>query len=623
MKTMKNKLFLVSLMVIALVCIMAVSVFAAEPDESAKTVTLKDGAELPIWDTEGDALIWYKSTANANDGYANYDYIKAQASEVSYETSWRGGINGAMAYQVATVKINIGGATYDKDDIVVFNINDKDVLVTGTNDKGMPVNCLSDTFKNSTSIEYAFLRTDTVALQANAFIGASNLMYVNFEELTELNQIVGQCFNGCTSLFDGKTMDLSNTKITTMNSGSFNNTPIGAIIFPKTLTGFASWSMQGLTKIKRIDIPETVTWFSDTMFKNCYKLETVTGFAALFERGVLSAIPGATFQDCNSLVSVDLPETYTSIGGWAFYGTSSLKGTFTMPHECTSIGDNAFQGTGYETMILSPAITSIPAYAFRASYIKYLYMPAGVTSIANEVFRDMKVKMVIYYTGTNPETLKNVTVNNYNGVILDKSTVYVSASEFDLENKEDKNYVVFGYDHCAAFFGGHAWKGDESVSSTVNYFAPIEIVDTCANCLGKSIVKTIAPIFTWKGYAYSTYGEAYSVEQCFYVNNSAILEYTVYAPEFDYGVIATGNAGGTEIAPKLGEEKVQIGKFEKGANNYIVMKVIGITSEYASKNIVFCAYVLDGGKMFYLDGGVTSETVLGVSYNYLAGKTQG
>ena len=74
---MKKKLLLLTVLVIALTCIFAISVSAAEPDTSKETVQLKDSTVLPIWDTDGDALIWYKSTVNTEDGYANYDYIKA------------------------------------------------------------------------------------------------------------------------------------------------------------------------------------------------------------------------------------------------------------------------------------------------------------------------------------------------------------------------------------------------------------------------------------------------------------------------------------------------------------------------------------------------------------------
>jgi hypothetical protein len=129
---MKRKIIFTMLALAVLVCLFSVSVSAAAPNKDGEIVILSDNTALPLWDTEGDALIWYKSTANADDGYANYDYIKAQASEVEYKTSWAGNINGVFANQVGTVTITVDGNTYGNGDIVVFNIKDEDVVVKGS-----------------------------------------------------------------------------------------------------------------------------------------------------------------------------------------------------------------------------------------------------------------------------------------------------------------------------------------------------------------------------------------------------------------------------------------------------------------------------------------------------------
>ena len=624
---MKRKIFLGVLMVMALVCLMAVTAFAAEPNSNGETVTLGDGTVLPIWDTDGDALIWYKSSANTNDGYASYDYIKAQASEVSYVTSWAGGINGAYANQVGTVTINVNGASYGKNDIVVFNIKDEDVLVTSTNHgrQGQSVNCVAGVFQYSTSIEYVYLRLDTVAIQGSAFPGATKLKYVNIEELTELNQIVSQNFSGCTSLFEGVTLDLSKTKITTLNSGTFNNTPIGGLIFPETLTALGSWSLQGLTKIKEIHIPETVTSFGDTMFKNCYELETITGYKSLFERGVISKIQGATFLDCKALKSVDLPDTYTAIDGFAFKGTASLTGTFKLPKECTSIGEQVFHGTGFETIILNNNITVIPIYAFCQSYVKYVYIPAGVTEIGREAFRDVKNKMVVYYTGNDADVLKSITVNNYNGVILDKTTIYVSADEFDLENRETQHYVVYGYDNCEAFFGGHKMSENTEMKFT-SYFEAIKFASVCTNegCdhAGYDESKTIGAIFVDYGYSMTEgeIGGKLSMSQFFGIDKTNLEKYTTLTGNaFEYGFVVSSNADPMNEANSglIAEGKTYITTQNGFKHDYFAVAVAGFTDATVDNALTFCVYVKDGAKVSYLDNGETVETVNMKSYNQI------
>ena len=159
-----KRLLVFVLAALAITCICAFSVSAATPDENGETVTLSDTTVLPIWDTDGDALIWYKSTVNTEDGYPNYDYVKAQSAEVDYITGWAGSINGAHANQVGTVTITVGGKSYGKDDIVVFNVKDDDVVVTTSThgSVGKSVNCFGGTFKSSTVIVIVVTTDDVI-----------------------------------------------------------------------------------------------------------------------------------------------------------------------------------------------------------------------------------------------------------------------------------------------------------------------------------------------------------------------------------------------------------------------------------------------------------------------------
>ena len=625
---MKRKIFLGVLMVMALVCLMAVTAFAAEPNSNGEKVTLGDGTELPIWDTDGDALIWYKSSANTNDGYASYDYVKAQSSEVSYfGTNWAGLINGVQAYQTSTITITVDGASYGKNDIVVFNIKDEDVLVTTNNSIGKPVNCLESSFNNSKSIEYVFLRTDTVAMQAGVFSGCSNLKYVNFTDLTQLNQIIGQNFNGCTSLFAGETIDLSNTKLTGINNGTFGFVPAKRLLLPSTLTKLDNWCLQNMTGLEEFHIPETVTSFGNTMFNGCTSLKEVTGYKALFERGVIDKIQDTTFMNCKSLVSVDFPDTYSSIGGSAFRGMSSYKGTFVVSNECTSIGSTAFQDSGFDTIVVGTGVKTISSNAFRASQLKFVFISPNVTAIQQEAFRDMKNKVVVYYTGDNAEDLKSITVNSYNGVICDASTVCVSADSFDVENREDKNYIVYGYDNCEAFFGGHKMSENTEMKFT-SYFEAIKFASVCTNegCdhAGYDESKTIGAIF--KNYGYSMtevkIGGKLSMSQFFGIDDDNLKKYTDLTGEsFEYGIVVSSNADPLNEANAglIEAGKTHITKEDKIAHDYIVVSVAGFVTEgegaNADKGLAFCMFVKDGEKTSYLDNGKTVTAVELKSYN--------
>ena len=619
---MRKRIFLMVAMVIALACLLCVSAFAAEPDANGEKVTLGNGTVLPIWDTDGDALIWYVSTDNTEDGYADYDYVKAQSSEVDYKTSWTDGTQN----QVGTVTITVNGNTYDKNDFVVLNLKDEDVLVTTSahGRVGKPVNCFASAFTSSTTLEYVYLRLDTITLQASNFSGCTNLKYINISELEQLKIMGSQQFTNCTSLFEGQAIDLSKTKLTSLSSGVFNNVPAASIIFPETLTRLENWSLQALTKVKEIHIPENITFFGATMFKNCYELERVTGYKALFERGVISTIQENTFLDCKALTSVDFPDSFTSIGGSALRGTLSLTGTFRIPDECTSIGGSAFQDSGFETIIVGKGITTIPSNVFRASKLKSIFISTYVTKIEQEAFRDMKNKVVVYYTGSDVDSLRAITVHSYNGVIMDASTVCVSASEFDYENKQDKHYVVYGYNFCDALYNGQHDMSNGLKMQLTSYFDKITFACVCAREECKNAVtdesKTINPIFKYMGYSCTevAIGGAYSITQGYVIDGVALDKYREINPDFTYGFVASGVAN--PLAPE-NSDLVEAGKVivipcSFVAHSYVEIKLNGISDndEAKAKALVFCLFVEDNG-ISYLDGGTTSDSVNGITYN--------
>ena len=182
-----------------------------------------------------------------------------------------------------------------------------------------------------------------------------------------------------------------------------------------------------------------------------------------------------------------------------------------------------------------------------------------------------------------------------------------------------KSVIVYGYSPCDAFYNeAHQMAGEAGVINR-DYFGTIEIGDHCTvNGCGKTVIeKTVAPIFEWKGYSICTFGDVYSVTQGYLINKESVRLYTEYASDFDYGVLATVNTSGEAIKPMVGDAGVLSGEFNKDVNDYLDIKVIGIPEAHLDTLIVFCVYVVDGGKVSYLDNDSTLSEITGVSYNSL------
>ena len=253
---MKRKLLLVIAMVAVLACFFALAVSAEVHSNVDKTtkVILDSGTEVALFDSEGNALIWYL------DNSGNLQSIRADDIEdgdngvrVVYFTETNRG-------QTALAKVNIySGNTIvgQNKNIVVFNIMDDDIAFdTDPNQEGIqPMTLIMETFNkinkasNGTMLlEYVYLRLDTTKIGGRAFGDCTKLKYINIEELSELESLgatdgynYGGTFRNCSSLFANSVLDLSKTKITTITEGdplygNFAQTPISGIKLPSTVT---------------------------------------------------------------------------------------------------------------------------------------------------------------------------------------------------------------------------------------------------------------------------------------------------------------------------------------------------------------------------------------------------
>ena len=275
---MKRKLLLIIAMVAVLACFFALAVSADVHSNVDKTekVTLDDGTELNLFDSEGNALIWWRKGANTETGENIYECIRADDIEdgdngkrvVYFVESNRG--------QTALAKVNIysGGSIIGYNaDIVVFNIMDDDIAFdTDPNQEGIqPMTKIQETFNRDNKnpggqmrLEYAYLRLDTTQIGGKAFYWCNKLKYINISDLTELDRIgavsgydYGGTFCGCSSLFEGQVLDLSRTKLTTVgqgtiSQGNFEGVPITGIKFPTTLTWLAKFSFNSCSTLKDV-----------------------------------------------------------------------------------------------------------------------------------------------------------------------------------------------------------------------------------------------------------------------------------------------------------------------------------------------------------------------------------
>lgn len=433
-----KKIFLLFTLTAMLVCLFAISASAAAPDSTKESVTLDDGTVCPIWDTDGDALIWYKSTANTDDGYAAYDYVKAQDPSINYYADGNYTAAGGSSFnEVTSVKIN---DTNLKDVAVVVNFMDPDIKITSGKRKGEAFNGFKDILSWARNLEYAYLPTSLVAAMKNAMCGCPKLKYVNFEDLVNLEEIGQEGFAYNPMLFANGTLDLSHTKIAEIETGGLagsssklaERTNYKVLILPSTLKNLGNYPFQynnelttviGLesTSIKKITdscfttcpklssvaLPSTLTTIDQKVFYNCGSLTTVTlpagvtsiGNSAFYGCSRLTAVVGLEntsvkkinydcFSGCSQLSNVVLPSTLKEIDQKAFYKCISLT-TANIPEGVTFIGASAYDGcTSLATVTLPSTLLTMKDRIFQNTAITSIVVPNSVTSFGTDMFNN-------------------------------------------------------------------------------------------------------------------------------------------------------------------------------------------------------------------------------------------
>ena len=138
-----------------------------------------------------------------------------------------------------------------------------------------------------------------------------------------------------------------------------------------------AWSYDSLTSI---EIPNSVTSIGEWAFDGC------TGLTSIEIPNSVTSIGKYAFAYTN-LTSIEIPNSVTSIGYFAFFSCTNLT-SVTIPNSVSSINYNTFSGCSSITSVTIPnSITSIDDQAFQnCSSLTSVTIGSGVERIGEEAF---------------------------------------------------------------------------------------------------------------------------------------------------------------------------------------------------------------------------------------------
>ena len=269
-------------------------------------------------------------------------------------------------------------------------------VVMAANQRMIP----SETFSECVSLkEFDFSSITNIG--ANAFKG-SGLTSV---DLAATAVVADGAFSECTNI----------TAISMALSDSFrdvfpDSTNICEITIKPEVASIPENSYTNLPKLVKLYLPATVTSIGDDAFKDCDALMDVTiplcrpvkeVFANTFWKDgfKLSITSGSTaicdeaLANCNTLTSIEIPISITSIGNAAFSNCTALA-SLTLPQHVTTIGDLAFYNcTNLTSLIIPEQVTSIGSEAFcNCTALTDLKLLCEVPKVGDDIFNGISNK---------------------------------------------------------------------------------------------------------------------------------------------------------------------------------------------------------------------------------------
>ena len=197
----------------------------------------------------------------------------------------------------------------------------------------------------------------------------------------------------------------------------------------------------GCRRLKEIDIPESVTYIGAYAFSSCEDLLNVKIPTKL------TSIERAVFLGCSSLQSIEIPQTVTNIGSYAFSECNSIK-KIEISSNVESIEGYAFANcSSLESIIVASnnenymsengvlfnkSRTRILSYPAEKKDKEEYSIPSGVTSIAESAFEGTSLKYI--KIPTTVESIGHMAfkdASNLQRIEIPKEVIYIGQNVFD------------------------------------------------------------------------------------------------------------------------------------------------------------------------------------------------
>ncbi|MCL1932486.1 MAG: leucine-rich repeat domain-containing protein [Candidatus Azobacteroides sp.] len=291
-----------------------------------------------------------------------------QTWDISDNTGWGNNVTATLNLTSGTLTISGTGNMADFYDTDIWNYH-------------------APWYNSRSSIRTVIIGDEVINIGGGTFEGCDDLQTITIP--SSVSVIGNGAFNGCSNLTnviftDGQTTLTLGNQTGDSYPGSyaiFLNCPINDVYIGRNINYLTGWdnptTFQNNGTLTTLTFGNSVTSIGNSTFSGCTALKTVT------IGNNVTAINDNSFENCTGLQSLTLGSALTSIGNYSFYGCNALNVSLIIPQGVTTIGYEAFEGSGLTSVTIPNSVTSIGSEVFNnCNNLKTVTIEDGSTPLS-------------------------------------------------------------------------------------------------------------------------------------------------------------------------------------------------------------------------------------------------